>query len=183
MKKLIFVVFLLLLVGCAKEDVIITTLNEGYDIVTVDTSWDDSGCVMSVNDEQTYNMAIDQNGISISQLGEYEVIYKKVFNEIEYTCTRIVKVVDDIAPVVSLLIGLDTIVVGEDWIDGGITTLDNYDDDKWEDACESLLRAQEIVTEAMTGLQTASSDLAKKLAEDKATEDCCKNIQVVKNLF
>lgn len=129
MRRLIFVLFLLLLTGCKKQDIIITTLNEGYDIITVNTSWKDSGCVLSVNDEINYDMAIDDNGISTSQLGEYEVVYKMEFREIIYTCIRIVKVIDDVAPIVSLNVGIDTIVVGEEWIDSFVTATDNFDED------------------------------------------------------
>jgi len=127
MKKILFIVFLLLLVGCEKEDIITTSLNPGFDIITVGSNWEYTGCVLSVNDDQTYNMAIEENNIINSQLGEYEVIYQKEFRETIYTCTRIVKVIDDIAPLVTLNAGIDTLVVGEEWIDTSVTAIDNFD--------------------------------------------------------
>ena len=127
MRKILFVVFLLLLVGCEKQDVINTTLEPGFDIITVGDNWEYSGCILSLNDEQTYNMAIKENNIANSELGEYEVIYEKEFREEVYTCTRIVKVVDDIAPLVTLNTGIDTVVVGKEWIDSFVTATDNFD--------------------------------------------------------
>ncbi len=127
MRKILFIVFLLLLVGCEKEDIINTSLDAGFDIITVGTNWEYAGCVLSVNDDQTYNMAIKENNIINSQLGEFDVIYQKEFRETIYTCIRIVKVVDDIAPLVTLNAGIDTIIVGEEWIDSFVTATDNFD--------------------------------------------------------
>lgn len=130
MKKLIIFSLLILLVGCEKvvdDENITVELNPGYDIVGINTEWNDAGCSLNVNDNLTIDMDISSNNIEITEFGEYTVIYLEEYNSIEYNCTRIVKVIDVIAPLVELNPGIDTIILGEEWIDAGITATDDYD--------------------------------------------------------
>ena len=128
MKKILVLISVLLLSGCnlfGKES-IETTLNDGFDIITVGEIHEDTGCIISINDVE-YNMAVSSSSVDSNTLGEYLITYSYQYGEIEYNCLRFVKVIDDIYPVVSLNPGIDTIKVGEDFNDAGITYSDNYD--------------------------------------------------------
>ena len=127
MNKLLFLVFFLFLVGCEIKIEITTSLNEGYDIVTINNKWEDAGCVLTIDKDTSYNMLVNKRALDITELGEYEITYNLEHREQDYTCTRIVKVIDDIAPVLILNSSVDTIIVGETWTDAGVVATDNLD--------------------------------------------------------
>ena len=125
MKKILFIVFILLLTGCKKED-ITTELSAGYDILGLNTEWVDEGCLLNV-DNVVYDMDVVSNDIDLTTIGEYSVLYELDYEKETYTCIRIVKVIDDIPPVGTLYSGIDTIILGETWEDAGVNVTDNYD--------------------------------------------------------
>lgn len=125
MKKLIVsLLFIFILSACSKETVEVS-LNPGYDIVSVNTSWDDEGCSLVIDSSEVVPMDTPTQQVDITTLGEYSIVYNKEYGGKDYTCQRIVKVIDDIAPIVTLNGGIDTIFVGEEWIDMGVTAIDN----------------------------------------------------------
>ena len=127
MKKLILLISIILLAGCQKEEITIV-LNPGYDIVGIDTQWTDEGCSVMSDDELAVSMTVFSNDIDLTSLGEYNVIYKAEYKNKDYTCQRIVKVVDHLSPVVVLNTGIDTVLLGEEWIDTGVTVTTNDTD-------------------------------------------------------
>ena len=126
MKKLMVLILLVLLTGCQKEEVTVV-LNPGYDIVGINTEWTDEGCSILIDNELQKVMTVSSNDIDLTALGEYNVVYEKEYEKEVYTCLRVVKVVDHIPPVVVLNGGIDTIILGEEWIDAGATATDNID--------------------------------------------------------
>jgi len=129
MKKLLALFLLLLLTGCKEEFLIETYLNPGYDIISLNESWIDEGCNLVINENEFLEMAVFNDIIDTSYIEEHEVNYRISYEGQEYTCKRIVKVIDDIAPTISLNPGMDTITQGTIWIDASVTFSDNYDDD------------------------------------------------------
>ncbi len=127
MRKLVGLVVLLFLVGCETKTEITTSLNKGYDIITVNSNWEDAGCVLSVSSGTSYNMLVDNTGLDVAELGEYEITYSYSYREVEYSRTRIVKVIDDIDPTIVLNSGIDTVQLGETWVDAGVVADDNFD--------------------------------------------------------
>lgn len=127
MRKLMLFIFLFLLVGCTPRDISVE-LNEGYDIIGVNEEWIDDGCTLHINGDFEIDMGVYSNEIDITTPGEYRVVYLEEYGSVEYTCLRIVKVVDEEAPVVVLNPGVDTIFVFDEWIDAGVTATDNFDD-------------------------------------------------------
>ena len=129
MKKLILLVLLILVLsGCTPRDIYVE-LNEGYDIIGVNEVWEDSGCTLHINSDFEIMMGVSASEIDITTPGEYRVDYLEEYGNVEYTCLRIVKVVDEEGPVVALNAGIDTILVSEVWIDSGVTITDNFDTD------------------------------------------------------
>jgi|LGVF01.2.fsa_nt_gb hypothetical protein len=129
MKKLLLLLPIVLsLISCSK-DVISTELEAGYDIVKVDSEWFDEGCILNENDEKNIEMYVKSNNVDTSTIGDYEVVYSLAYGSENYTCLRIIKVIDDEAPTITLNAGIDTIIKGEEWIDTGVTVFDNYDFD------------------------------------------------------
>lgn len=129
MKKLLLLLPIVLsLISCSK-DVINTELVAGYDIVKVNSEWVDEGCIINENDEKYIEMYVKTNNVDTTIIGDYEVIYTLAYDSEEYTCLRIVKVIDDEAPTIILNAGIDTIIIGEEWIDAGVTVTDNYDNE------------------------------------------------------
>ena len=63
--------------------------------------------------------------VDTTTLGLYEITYTTTYYELDYEVVRYVIVVDQIPPEVSLIVGVDTILVNEDWIDSGIEAIDN----------------------------------------------------------
>jgi|LGOV01.1.fsa_nt_gb hypothetical protein len=128
MKKLIILILLILLVGCQPRDISVV-LNEGYDIIGVNDEWIDAGCTLNINADFAIDMEVSSNDIDLTTPGEYRVVYIEEYASVEYTCLRIVKVIDEEAPTVVLNPGIDTIKVFSEWVDAGVTATDNFDDD------------------------------------------------------
>ena len=129
MKKLLLLLPIVLsLISCSKT-VITTELEPGYDIVKVNSEWVDEGCILNENNDIYTEMIVKSNNVDTSTIGEYEVVYSLAYSSEDYICLRIVKVIDDIAPITILNAGIDTIIIGEEWIDAGVTVTDNYDDE------------------------------------------------------
>ena len=129
MKKLLLLIPIVLsLISCSKT-VITTELEPGYDIVKVNSEWVDEGCILNENDEIYIEMYVKSDNVDTSTIGDYEVVYSLAHNSEDYVCLRIVKVIDDEAPTIIFNAGVDTIIKGEEWVDAGVTVVDNYDND------------------------------------------------------
>ena len=126
MKKIILLMMIILLAGCQKAEITVE-LNPGYDIVGINTEWEDAGCSIMSDEVFAKTMTVQSSDVDITSLGEYSVVYSAEYDKEEYTCLRIVKVVDHIPPVVELNIGIDTVILGEEWVDAGVIVTDNVD--------------------------------------------------------
>lgn len=75
------------------------------------------------------DVVIDISSVDINKLGTYEVTYKIVYKDKEYTLTRKVEVIDDMPPIINL-IGEKEIIIkqGNDYQEHGCTAVDNYDE-------------------------------------------------------
>ena len=94
-------------------------LNPGNDTVEINTDWIDAGAIVNIADNQ-YEM-ISSGTVDVTTAGTYliEYIYEN------YMIQRMVIVVDTISPVITLNPGVDTIHIGETWVDGGVQVTDN----------------------------------------------------------
>ena len=134
MRKLIFVLlFVFILAGCDSTESF--TVDEdlhllpGQDTVEVFTDWIDAGAEMVINGltvkAEVLEAVVLENEIDTSVLGIYQVNYAVEYSGETYTISRFVIVVDQIAPEITLNIGIDTVIIGEDWTDEGVTIIDN----------------------------------------------------------
>jgi|LGVE01.1.fsa_nt_gb hypothetical protein len=132
MKKYIVVIMLIFTVtlsGCdilnPPEDTpeVIFALHDGQDTVEINTEWIDAGAVLSV-DTLSHDVTTDEI-VDTTVIGLYMVEYTYEYLEISYSLTRYVNVVDQINPVITLNLGIDTITLDNTWTDAGATVIDN----------------------------------------------------------
>ena len=126
MRKLVLVMVILvvlLLTSCISDPEVHVGINPGVDTVEIHNQWSDTGAYLTVED--VYLTVFSGDEVDTSILGEHEVTYGITHGDEEYTITRMVQVVDQIAPVLSILEGVDTILLNETWIDGGCEVTDN----------------------------------------------------------
>jgi len=126
MKKVVLILVILVVLSlssCKKEPTVLVGLNPGVDTVEINEQWVDAGAYLTVED--LYLTGFSDDTVDTSSLGEYEVTYSILHDEKEYTITRMVQVSDQIAPILSILEGVDTVSIGEAWINGGCQVTDN----------------------------------------------------------
>ena len=125
MKKLLISFFLVLfLASCTPKAII--TLEEGMDTVEVYDIYQIRGCTVTLGEDE-YRMKVVNNPVDNEIVGEYIIEYEKEVNGRTYTCQRVVFIVDQTRPELTLNPGIDTITIGDDWVDAGVTVIDNYD--------------------------------------------------------
>lgn len=95
---------------------------------------------------------IDNSKVDMNTLGTYEVTYTINYKDKKYVLNRIIEVVDNKSPVLTL-IGNDEIIVkeGNSYNELGCTAVDNYDD-----KVNEKIQIINYVNTNVTGLQTVS---------------------------
>lgn len=132
MKKILFMfVFIGLLVNlsaCMEPSIdrLKFSLNPGVDTVEINTSFVDAGAKATYG-FRNIDVKVISNNVDITKTGEYEIIYHVSYLDFEKTLTRKVTVVDESLPVVTLNPGLDTIYVGDPWLDRGVHSDETID--------------------------------------------------------
>ena len=124
-----------------------TSLGAGIDIVGIGDTWIDGGCELTLGNE-TYDMTTTTT-VDTAVIGETAVIYTHTLDDTTYRCERIVKVIDDTSPTLTLLAGLDTIAVGDTWVDAGVTVSD-------EVTSEPLVQVDGTVDTTVAGTYTVT---------------------------
>jgi hypothetical protein len=93
------------------------------DTIDIGESWVDGGIYVK------YGVKVLETSVSHSinnqQEGMYEVTYTAINNNKTYIFKRYVQVLDQIPPVITLNPGIDTIKVGDVWVDGSVQVTDN----------------------------------------------------------
>ncbi len=133
MKKivlLIAVILLITLTGCFEqsEDKLIIGLNPGVDTIEVGDTFIDNGAHANYVFKTLYP-TVESSDVNTDQVGVYSIIYEISYLEFSKTITRIVTVIDETPAVLTLNPGVDTVVIGHDWIDAGIQVEDNTNHD------------------------------------------------------
>lgn len=130
MKKLLLALLIIVaisLTGCSEDDLsnlnIEFTLTSGNDTVEINSIWEDNGAILS---NGTFSLTVYASTTPYtSSLGLKEANYTVVFEETTYSLTRYIVVQDKIKPELQLIAGIDTITIGDTWIDKGIIVTDN----------------------------------------------------------
>lgn len=129
-KAIIFLIVFttMILVGCEKESDFEVVLVEGTDIIGLYDEHTDKGCLL-VSSKDTYEMDVISNMVNTNQAGNYKILYQYEATDGNiYNCERVVKVIDDVPPVVTLNDGDDVVEVGTTHLDAGITATDETSD-------------------------------------------------------
>ena len=122
---IMFLILSLLIASCtATEDDIKLYLYESIDTVEVNSEYEDPGSTAIVFGLGRKTEVIE-NTVDITKIGTYHILYSFTYQEITLKLTRIVTVIDETQPSVSLNPGIDTIYLGDTWIDASVTVDDN----------------------------------------------------------
>lgn len=121
MKKIIFLFTLVLLITGCDTASLKPTLNKGYDTVFQNEVWIDEGAHLLVGFRKIPMQAM--NTISTQTLGTFIVSYEVTYENVLYKVKRYVQVITKPGIDVELKPGIDTISVGETWIDEGLESV------------------------------------------------------------
>ncbi len=132
MKKLsmLMIVFLLItLSSCISitSDSLTINLNPGVDTVEVGQTFTDAGVTASYG-YRILTPTITENTVDTTRVGTYHIVYEITYLDFVKTVIRMVTVIDHTPPVLSLIAGVDTIVIGSTWSDAGVNMSDNSSD-------------------------------------------------------
>jgi hypothetical protein len=100
-------------------------LEEGLDTVYVGTSYEDPGATIRIGNT-TYEM-ITYNEIDTDTIGKHSIVYEYEYKETIYRITRYVMVIPYDNFTMILNPGVDTIQIGDQWIDAGVQTSHEVD--------------------------------------------------------
>lgn len=128
--KLITILSLpLLIFGCSglfKDGSTLTLeLNPGVDTIEVNSSFNDSGAIATLEGDLYQKVNVIESTVDISKVGEYYIIYQVSFGNNTLTQTRYVNVIDSTPPQITLNPGIDTILVHQPWTDAYVDVIDN----------------------------------------------------------
>ena len=98
-------------------------LNSGVDTVELYSNFKDGGAVARYGNDLVA-VKVTSN-VDTSKVGTYTVKYEATYNDITISAERKVTVVDQTEPNLVLNPGIDTIRLGEEWIDAGVVASDN----------------------------------------------------------
>ncbi|MFH0992824.1 MAG: immunoglobulin-like domain-containing protein [bacterium] len=122
----LLIVFLLMLVGCAPIEAadVVIQLKPGVDTIEVNTTHIDAGATAKAS-WLSIDVTVVENTVDVTATGTYHIVYQCQYQDIVKQIERIVAVIDETPPVVSLNAGVDTVVQNGTWTDAGVTTADN----------------------------------------------------------
>lgn len=131
MKKGLFLVMIVLAVilsSCTEVslDYLDFELNPGMDTIDLGETHVDAGAIAYYGLKELVVLVISNN-VDSTHEGVYDIIYQTSHRDLVLTLVRKVTVKDQTPPVVTLNPGVDTILVGEEWHDAGVTVSDNSD--------------------------------------------------------
>lgn len=98
-------------------------LNNGVDTVEINSEWIDNGATLLINGARHPMVTFDT--VDVTEKGIYQIRYTYNYQEVVYEINRYVIVLDQIPPVLTLNLGIDTITLGQDWLDTGATVIEN----------------------------------------------------------
>lgn len=133
MKKIQLIIFILtaiLLTGCTELSVnyLVFELNPGVDTIEINEQYVDNGAYASYGFKEVV-VTVIENTIDSTTIGEYEIVYQAVYKDLVQTLVRKVTVVDETPPQLTLKPGVDTIVLGDTWIDASVDVYDESNQD------------------------------------------------------
>ena len=116
----------LIFIGCTigENTSIKIELKPGIDTIEINSDYVDPG-VKATFGLLTLDATVVSSNLNTQMLGTYTIEYVASYNGMEKAILRYITVIDDTAPSLSLNPGIDTVLVGDVWTDGGVTIIDN----------------------------------------------------------
>ena len=105
------------------NDEIYLMLLAGQDTVEIHEEWIDAGAKFVLNDEEFTMVTL--NTVNTSKMDIYLIVYTYEYMDETYQIFRYVAVLDQTPPQLELNPGIDTIVIGDTWVDSGVIVTDN----------------------------------------------------------
>ena len=99
-------------------------LNPGVDTIEIGSEFVDAGATASYG-YRSLTPIIIENNVDSSTIGVYQITYKISYLDFEKSIVRMITIIDETPPVLTLNPGVDTIAVGQSWIDAGVQVVDN----------------------------------------------------------
>ncbi|MFW5847742.1 MAG: immunoglobulin-like domain-containing protein [bacterium] len=127
---LLFISIIFIFISCSDTtNEISFTLKPGLDTINLNSEYTDPGAEAYINGEiQDYE--VTENTVDTSQIGIYYITYElPTHGNNIYVLTRIITVIDEIPPEISLNPGIDTIKIGQEWTDSSVTVSDNSNEE------------------------------------------------------
>jgi hypothetical protein len=121
MNKILFLFTLLLFITGCETASLKPTLNKGYDTVYQNELWIDEGAELIIGFRKIPMQAM--NSISTQTLGTFIVTYEVTHENVLYKIKRYVQVISKQGIDVELKPGIDTISLGDTWIDEGLISV------------------------------------------------------------
>jgi hypothetical protein len=124
--SLLIVLSLFLLTSCdtRDENTLTIKLNPSLDTIDVGSAYINPHVTVTLGNA-AYPYDIIENTLDITQVGRYTITYRTEYKDVVKEITKTIDVVDQTPPTLSLKPGLDTIHVGDNYSDPGITAFDN----------------------------------------------------------
>ncbi|AIO19448.1 hypothetical protein KQ51_01572 [Candidatus Izimaplasma bacterium HR1] len=124
MKKLLLSILLILTLAACDSTVEYTmTLNAGNDIISENETWVDSGCSITINEED-FQMELS-GAFDNTLIGDQTLTYNYTYKDTTYVCKRVVKVLEAPNFNIELKPGLDTVKLNSFHIDKGLVFNDS----------------------------------------------------------
>ena len=122
----LILISLLWLTGCAPIEAsdIVIQLKPGVDTVEVNTTFHDAGATAKAT-WMSLAVTVVENTVDVTTTGIYHIVYECEYQGIVKQVERIVAVIDETPPVVTLNAGVDTILKNGTWTDAGVSATDN----------------------------------------------------------
>ena len=161
-KTLFYLLLLILLTGCIDYDPqsLTIAINPGVDTVEVNSTFIDAGAKSTLGGEN-YSLTIIDNTVDITKVGTYIIIYEATYKDVKVSAKRIINVIDETAPTITLKPGVDTILQYETWVDAGVNVSDNSNLDvlitKQGDVTNTAVGEYQIVYIATDAYQNQAS--------------------------
>lgn len=124
---IVFLCALVLFMGCEElpsDGEVNMELNPGIDTIEINTDFVDAGVEATV-DGRNLSVNVVDGEVDTSTLGTYTITYEATYESKAYRLERHVYVIDETPPVLELNPGVDTVFVGDDWTDAGVSVSDN----------------------------------------------------------
>lgn len=100
-------------------------LNPGIDTLEINSSFIDAGAKAYLDGQIYEEMIVIENTVDTTKVGLYKIVYRTSFRQYDKSITRYVNIIDKTPPQLYLQPGIDTIKLGETWVDAGILASDN----------------------------------------------------------